>query len=107
MLPEKEHPESEPLNVPLALMLTTAVDPSMSVPVHMPAAIRYALGLWPALTRDCDDGRAAERALRIVCIGSEKLLVCRFRRRRRARRIHLQFDGFGETQRTRSRGVSA
>jgi hypothetical protein len=53
MLPEKEQPESEPLklNVPLALMLTTAVDPSMSVLVHMPAAIRYALGLWPALTR--------------------------------------------------------
>jgi hypothetical protein len=36
MLPEKEQPESEPLNVPLALMLTTAVDPSMSVPVHVP-----------------------------------------------------------------------
>jgi len=74
MLPEKEQPESEPLNVPLALMLTTAVDPSMSVPVHMPAAIRYALGLWPALTRDCDDGRAAERALRIVALGRKNYL---------------------------------
>ncbi len=39
------------------------------------AAIRYALGLWPALTRYCDDGRleidnnAAERALRVVALG--------------------------------------
>jgi transposase len=39
------------------------------------AAIRYALGLWQALTRYCDDGRleidnnAAERALRAVALG--------------------------------------
>jgi transposase len=39
------------------------------------AAIRYALGLWAALTRYCDDGRleidnnAAERALRAVALG--------------------------------------
>jgi hypothetical protein len=39
------------------------------------AAIRYALGLWEALTRYCNDGRleidnnAAERALRAVALG--------------------------------------
>ena len=44
------------------------------------AAIRYALGLWPALTRYCDDGRleidnnAAERALRVVALGRKNYL---------------------------------
>ena len=44
------------------------------------AAIRYALGLWPALTRYCDDGRleidnnAAERALRAVALGRKNYL---------------------------------
>jgi transposase len=44
------------------------------------AAIRYALGLWPALTRYCDDGRleidnnAAERALRAVAIGRKNYM---------------------------------
>jgi hypothetical protein len=44
------------------------------------AAIRYALGLWKALTRYCDDGRleidnnAAERALRIVALGRKNYL---------------------------------
>jgi transposase len=44
------------------------------------AAIRYALGLWPALTRYCDDGRleidnnAAERALRSVALGRKNYL---------------------------------
>ena len=43
-------------------------------------AIRYALGLWPALTRYCDDGRleidnnAAERALRVVALGRKNYL---------------------------------
>jgi hypothetical protein len=42
-------------------------------------AIRYALGLWEALTRYCDDGRleidnnAAERALRAVALGRKNL----------------------------------
>jgi transposase len=41
------------------------------------AAIRYALGLWQALTRYCDDGcleidnNPAERALRVVALGRE------------------------------------
>jgi len=44
------------------------------------AAIRYALSLWPALTRYCDDGRleidnnAAERALRAVAIGRKNYM---------------------------------
>jgi len=44
------------------------------------AAIRYALGLWQALTRYCDDGRleidnnAAERALRAVALGRKNYL---------------------------------
>ena len=44
------------------------------------AAIRYALGLWPALTRYCDDGcleidnNAAERALRVVALGRKNYL---------------------------------
>jgi transposase len=43
-------------------------------------AIRYALKLWPALTRYCDDGRleidnnAAERALRAVTLGRKNYL---------------------------------
>jgi transposase len=43
-------------------------------------AIRYALTLWPALTRYCDDGRleidnnAAERALRAVAVGRKNYL---------------------------------
>jgi len=75
------------------------------------AAIRYALGLWTALTRYCDDGRleidnnAAERALRAVALGRKKLFVCRIRCRRRAGRPHLQPDRLGETQRNGSRSV--
>jgi transposase len=44
------------------------------------AAIRYALGRWPALTRYCDDGcleidnNAAERALRAVALGRKNYL---------------------------------
>jgi transposase len=44
------------------------------------AAIRYALGLWEALTRYCDDGgcevdnNAAERALRAVALGRKNYL---------------------------------
>jgi transposase len=44
------------------------------------AAIRYALGLWAALTCYCDDGRleidnnAAERALRAVALGRKNYL---------------------------------
>jgi transposase len=44
------------------------------------AAIRYALSLWPALTRYCDEGRleidnnAAERALRAVAIGRKNYM---------------------------------
>jgi transposase len=44
------------------------------------AAIRYALGLWEALTRYCDDGRleidnnVAERALRAVALGRKNYL---------------------------------
>jgi transposase len=44
------------------------------------AAIRYALGLWEALTRYCDNGcfeidnNAAERALRAVALGRKNYL---------------------------------
>jgi transposase len=44
------------------------------------SAIRYALGLWDALVRFCDDGHieidnsAAERALRAVAIGRKNYL---------------------------------
>ncbi len=44
------------------------------------AAVKYALGLWEALTRYVDDGRleidnnAAERALRVVALGRKNYL---------------------------------
>ena len=44
------------------------------------AAVKYALGLWAALVRYCDDGRleidnnAAERALRVVALGRKNYL---------------------------------
>ncbi len=44
------------------------------------SAIGYALGLWPALLRFCDDGQlevdnnAAERALRAVALGRKNYL---------------------------------
>jgi transposase len=44
------------------------------------AAVNYALGLWPALVRYCDDGdleidnNAAERALRAVALGRKNYL---------------------------------
>jgi transposase len=44
------------------------------------AAVRYALGLWPALTRYCEDGRLeidnniAERALRAVALGRKNFM---------------------------------
>lgn len=44
------------------------------------AAVKYALGLWPALVRYVDDGRleidnnAAERALRVVALGRKNYL---------------------------------
>jgi hypothetical protein len=58
-------------------------------------AIRYALGLWPALTRYCDDGRleidnnAAERALRVVALGrnyAQAAIMCSCRARHILRR---------------------
>jgi transposase len=51
-----------------------------AVPFSIPtAAIRYALGLWEALTRYCDggsevDNNAAERALRAVALGRKNYL---------------------------------
>ncbi len=48
---------------------------------HGGAAIRYALGLWDALVRFCDDGSieidnsAAERALRAVAISRKNYLL--------------------------------
>ena len=54
--------------------------PKLSRKSDTTAAIRYALGLWPALTRYCDDGRleidnnAAERALRVVVLGRKNYL---------------------------------
>ena len=54
--------------------------PKLSRKSDTTAAIRYALGLWPALTRYCDDGRleidnnSAERALRVVALGRKNYL---------------------------------
>jgi transposase len=54
--------------------------PKLSRKSDTTAAIRYALGLWPALTRYCDDGHleidnnAAERALRVVALGRKNYL---------------------------------
>ena len=54
--------------------------PKLSRKSDTTAAIRYALGLWPALTHYCDDGRleidnnAAERALRVVALGRKNYL---------------------------------
>ena len=54
--------------------------PKLSRKSDTTAAIRYALGLWEALMRYCDDGgleidnNAAERALRAVSIGRKNYL---------------------------------
>ena len=54
--------------------------PKLSRKSDTTAAIRYALTLWPALTRYCDDGsleidnNAAERALRVVALGRKNYL---------------------------------
>ena len=70
------------------------------------AAIRYALTLWPALVRYCDDGRlkvdnnAAERALRAVTLGRKNYLFAGSDAGRRARSCDPQPDRFGETERS-------
>jgi transposase len=54
--------------------------PKLSRKSDTTAAVRYALTLWPALVRYCDDGRleidnnAAERALRAVALGRKNYL---------------------------------
>ena len=76
-------------------------------------AIRYALSRWDALTRYIDDGHieidnnAAERSLRAVALGRKNYLFAGSDMRRRARRRHLQPDRYGQTQRPRSRSLSA
>jgi transposase len=54
--------------------------PKLSQKSDTTAAVKYALGLWPALVRYVDDGRleidnnAAERALRVVALGRKNYL---------------------------------
>jgi len=54
--------------------------PKLSQKSDTTAAVKYALGLWPALVRYADDGRleidnnAAERALRVVALGRKNYL---------------------------------
>src|ERR1022692_3778045 len=70
---------SRPLLQPLRDWFEVSL-PKLSRKSDTTAAIRYALGLWPALTRYCDDGRleidnnAAERALRVVALGRKNYL---------------------------------
>jgi hypothetical protein len=53
---------------------------TLSTKSGLAGAVRYALGLWPALTRYRDDGRleidnnAAERSLRVVALGRKNYL---------------------------------
>jgi len=70
---------SRPLLDDLGRWLRTALD-QLSRKSDTAAAIQYALNLWPALLRYCDDGAieidnsAAERALRGVAIGRRNYL---------------------------------
>ena len=76
-------------------------------------AVRYALGRWEALMRYCDDGRieidnnAAERALRAVALGRKNYLFAGSDRWWRTRRGDLQSDRHRQTERNRSRNLSA
>ena len=70
---------SRPLLDELGRWLRTALD-KLSRKSDTAAAIQYALNLWPALQRYCDDGAieidnsAAERALRGIAIGRRNYL---------------------------------
>jgi transposase len=70
---------AKPLIDDLERWLRAALD-KLSRKSDTSAAIMYALNLWPALARYCDDGRieidnsAAERALRGVAIGRRNYL---------------------------------
>jgi transposase len=70
---------SRPLLDDLGVWLRTSLD-KLSRKSDTAAAIQYALNLWPALLRYCDDGiieidnTAAERALRGVAIGRRNYL---------------------------------
>jgi transposase len=70
---------ARPLLDDLGLWLRTALD-KFSRKSDTAAAIQYALNLWPALLRYCDDGAieidnsAAERALRGIAIGRRNYL---------------------------------
>jgi transposase len=70
---------SRPLLDDLGRWLRTALD-QLSRKSDTAAAIQYALNLWPALLRYCDDGAveidnsAAERALRGIAIGRRNYL---------------------------------
>lgn len=72
---EQARPRLERLHFWLQQVLAT-----VSRKCEAAAAILYTLGLWPALTRYCDDGRieidnsAAERALRGVALGRRNYL---------------------------------
>lgn len=75
-------------------------------------AIRYGLSRWRALTRYTENGMleidnsAAERALRAVALGREKLPFRGLRLRRRTRRGYVYADRIGEAQWPRSGAVS-
>ena len=86
--------------------------PKLSRKSETTAAIRYVLGLGPVLKRYCDDGRleiannAAEPAVRVVALGRKNYLFAGSDAGGK-RCIHLHPGRFGETQRTRSRGILA
>jgi transposase len=78
--------------------------PKLSRKSDTTAAIRYALTLWPALTRYCDDGsleidnNAAGTGIARSRAGPEKLLVRRFRPGRRACGLHYSLIGLAKRQ---------
>ena len=87
---EVRRARSRPLLDDLHRCLRTAFD-TLSSKSDTAAAILYALKLWPALLRYCDNGAieidnsAAERALRGVAIGRRDLLTDRHSQAERCR----------------------
>ena len=77
------------------------------------SAIGYALELWTALTRYCDDGQleidnnAAERALRAVALGRKNFLFAGSDSGGRSRCVDLQPDRNSQAERSRSGSLPA
>ncbi len=78
--PEERREVRNTRSRPLLESMREWLEASLSKKSDTSSAIRYALGLWDALVRFCDDGHIeidnnnAERALRVVAIGRKNYL---------------------------------